>query len=428
MRSNRVVVAIAFALLGLGVVPAGASAMLQDQPVIAAQTLTQFYILTEDNRIVTANSADPTQLGTPIPVNGLTVGDSLVAIDVRPQNGRLYGLGYNATAGSVRLYHISPTNGVAVPLGPIGSFVATDGVTPILIAGTRFGLDFNPTVDRARVVTNTGFNFRINPNNGLLVDGNADAAAPGTQPDGNINGGTTTVDETAYTNNAPNMTVTTQYTIDPATDRLYIQNPPNNGTQTAGLPITLDGAPVDFFSANGFDIPPGVDVATANAPATGTAFAALGNGTSVQLHSIELSTGAATLLGTPPGISVRGLAVWMPLPIANALAADGTTLQRFRLDAPGTVASVTIAGIVAGETLVGIDGRPATGQLFGLGINQALDYGTLYLIDPQTGAATSVGTPGQIAFVTGAGRCRLICLPPRVATASTSIPQLTAGA
>ena len=38
--------------------------------------------------------------------------------------------------------------------------------------------------------------------------------------------------ETAYTNSAPNVTVTTQYTLDSTIDALCIQNPPNTGTQT----------------------------------------------------------------------------------------------------------------------------------------------------------------------------------------------------
>ena len=34
---------------------------------------------------------------------------------------------------------------------------------------TAFGFDFNPAVDRVRVVTNAGNNFRLNPNNGALA-------------------------------------------------------------------------------------------------------------------------------------------------------------------------------------------------------------------------------------------------------------------
>ena len=52
---------------------------------------------------------------------------------------------------------------------------------------------------------------------------------------------------------------------------------------------------------------------------------------------------------------------------------------------PGTVTTVPITGMQAGETLLGIDQRPATGQLYGLGSTNRL-----YLIDPATGVATAV--------------------------------------
>ncbi len=49
--------------------------------------------------------------------------------------------------------------------------------------------------------------------------------------------------------------MTTQYVIDAVDNTLFIQNPPNNGTLTAGQPITLNGNPLNFAEANGFDIP-----------------------------------------------------------------------------------------------------------------------------------------------------------------------------
>ncbi|WP_196516623.1 DUF4394 domain-containing protein [Nostoc sp. WHI] len=82
------------------------------------------------------------------------------------------------------------------------------------------------------------------------------------------------------------------------------------------------------------------------------------------------------------------------------LTADGTQLLRFNSASSGTVTTAAIAGVTLGDTLVGIDLRPATGQLYGLGINDAANTGTLYLIDPQTGTAAIVGAgAGQIAFV-----------------------------
>jgi hypothetical protein len=61
--------------------------------------------------------------------------------------------------------------------------------------------------------------------------------------------------------------------------------------------------------------------------------------------------------------------------------------------------AVTVTGIVPNDVLVGIDWRPQTGQLFGFGADDGAENGTLYRLDPQTGAATAIGTPGQVQFV-----------------------------
>ena len=42
-------------------------------------------------------------------------------------------------------------------------------VFPTLLSGTRFGVDFNPMVDRLRVVSDAEQNLRINPNNGAIA-------------------------------------------------------------------------------------------------------------------------------------------------------------------------------------------------------------------------------------------------------------------
>lgn len=62
-------------------------------------------------------------------------------------------------------------------------------------------------------------------------------------------------------------------------------------------------------------------------------------------------------------------------------------LLRLRADAPGTILSTTaITGLQQNEQLIGIDFRPANGQLYGAG-----STGRLYRINTTTGAATQVG-------------------------------------
>lgn len=339
-------------------------------------------------------------------ITGVTDGETLVSIDRRPQNGFLYGLGYSATNGTVQLYSISSATAIATPIGGIGGFVATNGTTPVRIgvdATTTFGIDFNPTVDRIRVVNSAGQNFRINPNNGALVDG--DAMSPGVNMDGGINGSTMSVQETAYTNSAPSVTATTQYTVDQTIDSLCIQNPPNAGTQTLCMLLSV---PVE--TVQGFDIPPSVTVATSNTAATGsgTAVVRASGRTQDELVSINLVTGAVTTAGP---ISTTGIALQQPAATpVFALSADGTQLLRFVSNALGSPATRSIAGITAGETLVGIDFRPQTGQLYSFGVNDAADNGTVYIIDPQSGDASVVGSAGMVAFVTTTGT--VVDLPP----------------
>ncbi len=370
------------------------------------------YILS-NNTLISFDTSNPDNLNANIPITGLTTGQNLVGIDFRPQNGKLYGIASDGM-GNAQLYAISIQTGLAFAIGTLGQFV--DGASnPVAITGSDFGIDFNPTVDRLRIVTSNGLNFRVNPNTGAAIDSNS--SITGVNPDGSINGATTTVNATAYTNSAPNVTTTTQYTLDSVSNTLFIQNPPNNGTQISPLVVTLNGTPLDFTSVNGFDIPSGVNVSASNTPATGQAFAVLTVGSKTGLYAIELSTGAATLIGTVgtgtdpvQGFALQNEVVSAGVPLIG-LTADGTQLLRFNSASSGTVTTATITGVTAGEILVGIDLRPATGQLYGLGINDAANTGTLYLIDPQNGTATIVGAgAGQIAFVDAMGNA--VDLPP----------------
>ena len=61
---------------------------------------------------------------------------------------------------------------------------------------------------------------------------------------------------------------------------------------------------------------------------------------------------------------------------------DGSNLYKFDSQSPGTVATVQITGMVGGDKLVGVDYRPATGELYGTG-----RQGHLYKVNPATGAA-----------------------------------------
>jgi hypothetical protein len=75
---------------------------------------------------------------------------------------------------------------------------------------------------------------------------------------------------------------------------------------------------------------------------------------------------------------------------AYALNVGGTSLYSFGIDSPGSTNFInTVTGLPSGESMVGIDFRPATGQLYGLSSG-----GKLYTIDTGTGAATAIGGTG----------------------------------
>lgn len=226
-----------------------------------------------------------------MPVSGLAASDQLVAIDVRPQTGRLYGLGQNPKTGTVQLYilQMNSVTASAVALGTPQSFVDATGM-PLPILATAFDMDFNPSVDRLRVVSTNGINFRMNPNDGALVDGNFCGLAgsvAGINPDARLNaaGANAQGMGTAYTNNEINTAITTQYTLDHVSNQLYIQNLPNADTLVSPLSITVAGMPLDFAADGGFDIQPGINAASASAGAMGDAAAILVNAGSARTAS-----------------------------------------------------------------------------------------------------------------------------------------------
>ena len=189
----------------------------------------------------------------PSKITGLAAGQVLVGIDYRPNNGRLYGLGYDTSTGATQLYTIVPgASGVASVASPVGGPITLDlGQATAGPSSKRIGFDFNPAADRIRVVSSNGRNYRLNPNNGALIAG-PNAATGG---DGNLTydgtpvaspvlaggyAGTPNppsapgVGAVAYTNATLGATTTTLYDYDELNQGiLSVQAPPNAGTLTS---------------------------------------------------------------------------------------------------------------------------------------------------------------------------------------------------
>ncbi len=316
------------------------------------------YGVTNANSLIRFDSATPGTISTVGAITGLQGGESVVGIDFRPATGELYALG-----SASRLYTINRTTGAA-------TFVATLSTT---LSGTEFGVDFNPTVDRLRIVSNTGQNLRVNPVNGAAI------------VDGVLNPGTPNVTAAAYTNSFSGATSTTLFDIDTTTDQLLTQTPPNNGTL---VPVGALG--VNATDINGFDI----------LSSTNTAYAALTVAGLTGLYTVNTTTGAATsngLIGL--GLTnLRGFAAEIGTASSNSTVyglTNSNQIVRFNSARPGTILSTTaVTGLAGGENLLGIDFRPATGQLYGLGSTSRL-----YVINTSTGAATAVGAAGLFTLV-----------------------------
>jgi hypothetical protein len=240
------------------------------------------------NRIFMIDSATPgatTFLNGGAPIPGLASGEMLLAIDFRPVatnssaaafNGVLYGLG-----STNRLYTINITTGVATPVGSAGSFT---------LSGNEFGMDFNPAVDRLRVVSDLDQNLRLNPNDGTLASTDTPLAYVSGDPGFGIN---PNVVGAAYTNNFGGATLTTLYGIDSGRDVLVRQGGIDGVPSPNGGQLTTIGA----LGANTFDYV-GFDISGLSGIAYASLTTRLGPlDTSSDLYAINLNTGAATFIG-----------------------------------------------------------------------------------------------------------------------------------
>ena len=332
--------------------------------------------LTSAGRIIGFDRDAPAVPRHAVTPSGLEFGESIVGIDVRPLDGRLYALTDRA-----RLYTIELPSGQATRKADLSADPG-DATAPFTaLAGTRFGVDFNPVADRLRIVSDTGQNLRINVETGrTFTDTSIAGAAAGLVAAG-------------YTSNFDAACRTRLYGIDAATDRLVIQDPPNDGATTAvgaGLGLDVSAALLDIETAG---------------TGTSDARAILTVDGDTRIYTIDLAAGSATpgpRIALDPGETVRGFALALamsPTPIpqqpgelyAVTEAHRVLTLNRAAPAKPCTSAAIT--GLAVGDQIVGIDVRPSTGLLYALA--NSFGQGRLYTLDPSTGAAAQPVTLTQ---------------------------------
>lgn len=287
----------------------------------------------------TFDSATPGTLSDPVACPVIVRG-----IDVRPRDGGLYGVAPGTPGHLVR---IDPATCQTTYVGT--NFTNTANATE--------GVDFNPTVDRLRIVNDTDDNFRVNPNNGTLA-GTDTAITPAGL----------TITALAYDRptapDALNTTKTTLFGIDLSADQLVrigdVDGAPSSPNAGVATPIGPLGV-ATIFGNTGFDIAP-----------DGTAYyAATTTGDKSHLFRINLATGAATEVGLigDGSPTVNGLAVLITgavgfaSPSASVAESAGTAHVTVTRAAP-TDGPVKVAYATAdGTATAGADYTAASGEL-----------------------------------------------------------------
>ena len=189
-------------------------------PACASAEAATLVGLTADNKLVKIDTATMAA-SAPMAISGA---DKVVGIDVRPADGKLYGL--TATGQLVVIDHMS---GAATPGSMVSEKVAL---------GPRPVVDFNPVADRLRVIAADGAACAsMSTPAPRMIDKplNYDAAdaSSGKKP---------AVAAGAYTNSMKGAKGTELFHVDGGTGALVLQNPPNDGVlKTRGM-VGVTGA------------------------------------------------------------------------------------------------------------------------------------------------------------------------------------------
>lgn len=255
--------AVSFGAIGFSASPASAGPTDSDETVVA---------LTRNNQIFTFSSTDATDIEVFGPVIGLDQGEKLLGIDVRPATGGLY-----AVSNLSKIYTLVPED--------LTIEAVYESTSSILLDGKDFGVDFNPVVDRMRIVSQqSGQSLAVNVDTGVAVaNGSAFYSVAG---DAAIVG-------SAYTNNFAGATTTVLYGLDQGNDSLVTQN-----TATGQLTIVGDtGRDIRRFV--------GLDIHDEETTATAVVQNRVSAGIVV---SIDLATGETTKIGKIPFFTrIRGI-------------------------------------------------------------------------------------------------------------------------
>jgi hypothetical protein len=226
-----------------------------------------------ENRLMLFGTGSPEHLSRLVPITGLGAGHRVVSVDFRGETGGLYGVGTDS-----RLYAIDTVSGVANPVGA--------PFHPEL-SGTHFGVTIDGESNRVWIHgVESDQNIVLRATTGELLSVDAPLAFGSLDPNAGQNPG---VAGTAMRPSDGKL-----FGIEANKDLLVRLPEPALGTLA-----TVGALGTGTTLCVGFDI-----------AEDGAAFAALTQADGSKLHSIDLETGAATLIGTIAIDSpVQGIAI-----------------------------------------------------------------------------------------------------------------------
>jgi hypothetical protein len=229
----------------------------------AAQAAPAF-ALTADNKLI-AFDTDTRTASKTVAIKGTD--GALLGIDIRPNDGKLYGV-----TASGAIYTIDTATGAATKVSQLDKKFEHGG---------RALVDFNPQADRLRLIGLNGVSLRVDVDKGAVT---VDGSLKYEPKDANA-AKKPTVTMGAYTNSMPKARGTELFNIDTALGMLVLQSPPNDGVlQTRGP------TGVKFSAKANIDI-------FLNGNEDNVAYV-LDRGT---LYTVDLKTGKATKTGAVKG-------------------------------------------------------------------------------------------------------------------------------
>ena len=202
------------------------------------------YALTSTSTLLKFKSDDAGSISSEVAISGLDSGDTLLQIDFRPSNKKLYGL---TSAG--RVVTVDTGSGAATYVGSTSFYTGSALNLPVM--------DINPVGDYMRVIDyhptgNTTFNGRINLDTGVLIqtDGNGTLSF---KTGDTHEGEAPQLVALAHTNSNKDATQTTLYGLELNTQTLVT-------ISTAGVLTTVADTSRGFTVNSGFDIVPDNDL------------------------------------------------------------------------------------------------------------------------------------------------------------------------